>query len=381
MYGTGAIPRSPPIVIPVLHPTSEQRTINELITPHPPNSDPILHLNAPQIKSYDVISRQNLKRLRKENDYIEVPSDMFENLLADVAILKSCVLSTQTQVETLITQNENLKSELQIVKKSVQQNKPHGKTTYADKVKSNDPVVVILPKNKEQTSSATKSDIKNKLSPTNLAVKNIRKAAKGAIVIECENTKSQTSIKESVINKLSSEYNVSIPELLNPRFKIINVSEKYSDEQILCYIKKQNEFIPSSSNFKCIKLIQTPRANYTYIIETDPATYNLIISNEKLSIGWDRCRVFENIYVRRCFKCLGFNHKSDECSKEKVCLKCSGHHDIKQCQSTKVECVNCKWAVENLRITLDVNHQANSYECPVLQHRMDRARQRILVEK
>lgn len=242
---------------------------------------------------------------------------------------------------------------------------------------------VIVPKNQEQTSSATKNEIKNKISPTKISVKKLRKSAKGGIVIECENKISQETLQATATEKLSENYNVNIPAMLNPRLKVVYVSVKYSEADIKKLIYKQNVHVPENSNLKLITVLERPKilpTNYTYIFETDPQTYSAILKSGKLSIGWDRCPVFENIYVSRCFKCLGFNHKAEDCKKAKVCLKCAENHDVKECTSSKVECVNCKWAVENLKLKLKTDHQANSLECSVLQRRKDQQRQRILVD-
>lgn len=352
---------------------------NDLVTPRLGNDNPKKHYDVPDTSMSDVIPRQNLKRLRKDSEYVEVPRDVFEKLIADVEFLKNSVLATNDLVKTLIDQNVLLKSELTNCK--VNNNK---KTSYAETLRSNNPVVVITPKNNQQTSSATKSDIKNKISPTNIAVKNIRKATKGAIVIQCDNSPSCDILKDSVIKKLGENYIVNVPTLLNPRLKIINVSVKHSESVIQELIRKQNDFIPENSDLKLITILDKStkeRQNYTYIFETDPTTYNVLLNREKITIGWDRCRVFENIHISRCFKCLGFNHKAKECTRLRMCLKCSQDHDIKECKSTREECGNCRWANENLKMELNTEHHANSWDCKVLQRRVERARQRILVEQ
>lgn len=352
------------------------------LTPQEAISDPNSLLS--QHISDDVISRQNLKRMRKENESIEVPVYVLENLVADVKYLKKSLTATNNFLKTLSEQNEFLKAELSMIKTNVQVNASANiHTTYAEKLKSIDPLVVIIPKNKDQTSSATKNEIKNKISPTKIVIKKLRKSAKGGITIECENKLSQENLQVSAIEKLGENYDVNIPTLFNPRFKIVDVSIKHSEAEIKSLIFKQNDHVNSNSNIKLITVIEKPKikpTHYTYIFETDPKTYSAIINNGKLSIGWDRCRVFENIYISRCFKCLGFNHKAVDCTKSKVCLKCAENHDVKECTSTKTECVNCKWAVENLKLKLKTDHQANSLECSVLQRRVDQSRQRILVD-
>ena len=57
----------------------------------------------------------------------------------------------------------------------------------------------------------------------------------------------------------------------------------------------------------------------------DNESYPNVISELKLNIGWDRCRVFDGTDVLQCFKCQGYNHK------------CHGNHKSKECNKEIVK--------------------------------------------
>ena len=77
-------------------------------------------------------------------------------------------------------------------------------------------------------------------------------------------------------------------------------------------------------------------------------------------------------------KCLGFNHKAEECKNEMACGKCAGKHKFKNCQSSEVKCINCFSVNTKLNLTLDTAHVALDIQCPVFikkmeQNNMDRS--------
>ena len=64
-----------------------------------------------------------------------------------------------------------------------------------------------------------------------------------------------------------------------------------------------------------VKIIKKNRNgnSATAVINCNGSTYNKFMVARKINIGFEKCRVFENIYLVRCFKCFGFNHKMEEC--------------------------------------------------------------------
>lgn len=107
------------------------------------------------------------------------------------------------------------------------------------------------------------------------------------------------------------------------------MSEKLTDNEILEYIIKQNEYLKSSDELRILKVFERVNS-YKYktyhqaILETDSSSYRKIMDAEKLFMKWDSCRVFEQISVMRCFKCMGYNYFSKDCTKDtKMCRKSS----------------------------------------------------------
>lgn len=68
--------------------------------------------------------------------------------------------------------------------------------------------------------------------------------------------------------------------------------------------------------------------------------------------------------VTRCYKCWGYNHLAKNCKKETTCRLCAENYDEKNCQSKKLNCVNCiryvkKFNLENWMC----DHEVTSKNC------------------
>lgn len=82
------------------------------------------------------------------------------------------------------------------------------------------------------------------------------------------------------------------------------------------------------------------------------ATYNNIIKNGYLIVGYDDCIVYDAIDIKLCYQCCGYHHYYKQCSnKLPICPKCSGSHNVKECKTEVLQCVNCT--------SLNTKHQTN----------------------
>ncbi|XP_017476436.1 PREDICTED: uncharacterized protein LOC108366523 isoform X2 [Rhagoletis zephyria] len=104
---------------------------------------------------------------------------------------------------------------------------------------------------------------------------------------------------------------------------------------------KINKVIDKSNAFiKCVKVFKQRRNNssvctFSAIIEIEHEKYLEVLKREKINIGWDQCGVYDGLNVKRCFKCLGYNHNANTCTKKLRCGLCLGEHKSDEC-STQV---------------------------------------------
>lgn len=240
--------------------------------------------------------------------------------------------------------------------------------------------LIIKPKAKQE-SNKTKEAVKKNLKPIALEVgiTQMKNVKDGGILLKCKTKEEVEKIKKAAEKKLGKNYQVKIPEQKKPSIKIVDIDEEYSEDELISAIKKQNLHIRHDSMELKVIVFKQMRSRYQAIIECDPTTFQNIMKEKTLSIGFLCCRVHEYVRLFRCFKCGGFNHKADECKSDISCLNCgSSEHTKKDCEND-VRCANCILAKKNLGLDLDVEHSIfDVNRCPILQRKINSEKQKIM---
>lgn len=256
-------------------------------------------------------------------------------------------------------------------------------------VKKVDPVIVVKPKDKRQNSEKTKNDIKKNINKSEVKVNGVLKASEGGVIIRCKDEKSTEEIKKTVEKKMSKNYETKIPIPKKPRLKIVGVD---NPPKTLAEIKQMllddnEEIFNSENDLEVLSVIEIKRGennNYSnVIIEINGAVYKKIMSTEnpRLNFDWNKCKVFDAINVKRCYKCCSFSHMASECESDIVCFKCGLNHKSSGCKSQIEKCINCVKSKSKLRNTqVDISHNAMSKACPIYQKIVNRRKRSIKYE-
>lgn len=247
--------------------------------------------------------------------------------------------------------------------------------TYSEIAKKkNSEILVVKPKEK-QLSIKTKTDLKEKIDPTKMAiaVENIRDGKEGSIIINCNNTNSKEKIKKTVEHELGSRYNVVEGKQKNPKIIIRGVEEEFiegNDEMIIESLKEQNEIDVNNESMLNIhtKYKQKGKVNKgNIILNVDVTLKNKIAQIGKLNIGWRRCVAHEFFTIVRCYKCARYGHIAAKCENNVTCFNCAGSHKTSECTSSSSKCINCADTNTRLRKSLQTNHPVTDPNCPCYQ--------------
>lgn len=284
------------------------------------------------------------------------------------------------EVKKIVNNNNNKEGTVtysEAVKRTSNENK-HSKVLVLPELKKDVPLI-LKPKGK-QGSEKTKEDLNKKVDPKNLKISNIETKHNGVIIIESENNTEREKIKAALEKTMCDNYEVRVPNVINPRFIITSMVFKHEDEEIVEKLKKQNQVI-ESSHLKLVKYYEVNRNNkklFNAILETDADSFPKILRAEKLNIGWERCKVYDGIEVPHCYKCKGFNHKAVDCKNDEVCMKCFEKHKTSECNKEAViKCINCVRANNKLKLGLNENHSTYSKLCPVYQNKLDTKKKKL----
>lgn len=234
-----------------------------------------------------------------------------------------------------------------------------------------------MPKEKQQN-KVTIADIKEHVNPKQIPVDNMKSASKGAMVLAGKTAADVQAIKKCVTEKMSDKYEIKITELLKSKILISGMRSELKENEIIECLKVQNSYL-ENADIEMVKIFKSglTKNRYSAILKIDGDHFKKIIEEEKVNIDWDKCYVKEYFSVSKCYKCYGYNHRADDCKNKRACIRCAGEHNINECNSEIIKCVNCFNANEKFKLKLDVNHMASSNECAVFLRKVDAARKKI----
>lgn len=262
-------------------------------------------------------------------------------------------------------------------------------TTYAQAACKRSSVV-IKPKDDKQTNAATKRELLHNINPvtSNLNVSKVKHIKGGGVVVSCPTKEAADRLTREAADKLSQKYTIQEAKSINPRIRVVGMTEEHTEDLFLNYIRVQNpQVFDGTSELKVISYAPikekasggTRRTSTAFqsVIQVDINVYNKALSAGHLFVGYDSCAVYDALEVLRCYKCSGFGHLSANCKSGVVCPRCSGGHAVKDCTSDVLKCINCSNAS---KITPDLNcdHAAWDRVCSVYQRKLQMFRADVL---
>lgn len=296
-----------------------------------------------------------------------------ENAIADLTVL----------VQTLVSDNRMLKKELADIKKQLcslvgaNTTKVDPPVSFASVAASK--VLIINPVSEKLNPDASRKIIKTKLKPIDYNLYGVSSTKKGGVIVQCPTSAEREKLRTDATSQLGDEFVVSAPGKTRPRVRIFGFTEELNAIDLVKTLRDQNANIFGSEPYIGVVHIfkgkDTPR--FGAKIEVDAATFKNMLDAKKMFIGWDSCSVSEDLNIRRCYKCWGFNHISSKCELTQRCSKCSGSHHKNECDSAIEKCAVCSDAVSLNHLKIDINHSVFSSSCPSYLHRVYQQRSRI----
>lgn len=239
-----------------------------------------------------------------------------------------------------------------------------------------DPIIIVRPKAKGQNSGKTQDDLKQAIDSSEIRVSGVKNIRQGGIMLRCE-----TEIA-SVQDKLGDKYEVFKPNPVRPQLKMVGMTVRHDKQLLVNRIRMQNKVLENAEiNILQIEENMKRKGEFYATMEIDSASFKRVIQLKRINVGWERCLIFENGNLVRCYKCCGYNHMSLRCLNKQACSKCAGEHMFKDCTVNDEKCVNCEKANERLRLGLDIYHPTWSRDCEVYKQKMMLQQRRMIYNK
>ena len=287
----------------------------------------------------------------------------------------------QTTVETQKLAKHNL-SYAEIIELG-KDSKPsrHKLKGLQDSAASNEKTLVIKPKQTKK-SEDVEIEIKSKINPVTAQapIKYFKITKRGVVIIKSDSVNNVDKLKQHAEKALDDSYTIELQTQNNPRLKIVGLNKDYKHaEELIDDLKILNSKLFCAKDKMIIKFSRQSQVNkkWTVFVEADGHTFAKLV-NTKLDLGWGYCSIYEDLSIRRCKKCCGYNHKTSECRNEQKCPCCAGDHESKRCPNKEnKQCINCIYVKQKFDATRDTNHTSDSEDCPIYVNKVKMAQEKI----
>lgn len=307
------------------------------------------------VQKLDLFNQEHKLQIQANNDSIKAMSTKIDNF--------------EKNIDSSVKVVQNMNNNNNINQSSCSQS--YASVTKKAIVK---PAVVIRPK-KKQDSKKTLEAVTTSVDKGAVNVCGTRTVRDGGVVLRCIDAKETMKVKQIVSDKLGDDYEVILPKVKNPRLRVCNIAADISNEDIIKELKTHNQEI-NNIDMKLITVINrkaTSRKNETkdIVVEVNGAAYSKLLDMNVLKLPWNECRILEHVYVKRCYKCLGFSHIAKDCTGDQKCSKCGGNHKFSDCKSKNLCCANCRSFNAKNKTKIDTKHHAWSKECEAYKRRIN----------
>lgn len=101
---------------------------------------------------------------------------------------------------------------------------------------------------------------------------------------------------------------------------------------------------------------------------------NAVKDRSHLNIGWNRCPVFDYLFLPRCAKCAEHGHTAIACDGPVHCIKCGREGHRKEDCRNEEYCIACA----RERTTEDRGHSMMAWDCPIYLEKLATEKRRIV---
>lgn len=269
----------------------------------------------------------------------------------DTDILKvNCHLQQQITIqEKLITELENV-NQLQREKiAGLEEKQLISVPTFRDVVK-NDTIsssadLVIKPLGAKIDSRDILKTLHTRVDPTEHNLKVLStKPLRNGVLVRCLDDNSRNVVVDNVKNILGANFVVENAKKWSPRLIVRGIDKEfqsYDNERLKEELIERNNLNHFSQDVKIVTKLKS-KFCLNLVIEVSGAARRKLLDAGIVFMGWRACKCEDHILIPRCFKCSRLGHISKNCTKTAFCCpKCAGNHELKDCSSESIKCINC----------------------------------------
>jgi hypothetical protein len=195
------------------------------------------------------------------------------------------------------------------------------------------------------TPEMIKEILKSKINPTEIKVgiNTFKLLKKGPVLIETNSKEEIEKLENEINSKCEGKLEASIHKQTKSRPVIFNIPEDISTQNLQDTLMAQNPDISlNKGDVEAKFCYTTKKQNRNLVVEVGAQTRKLLIQKQ-IKLGWQICKIEDNLVATRCFKCSRFNQRHRDCRRQETCPLYTGAHKLKDCTEDprSYKCINC----------------------------------------
>lgn len=191
----------------------------------------------------------------------------------------------------------------------------------------------------------------------------------GRLIFKVKTRADTQRFKETLdkMDTLKEEIKVTVPRRRLDRVLVLSVEPDVDEDAVRASLHRsllvegRAGGDGDDDGIEIVKKIQTRSGKVNWLVGVKRGDSEILVKKRRICIDMERYRVVSFIPIVRCFNCQSFGHTAAKCENDMKCVKCAGHHSIKDCTVSEIACANCLFAEDT---DTDAGHRADSTDCP-----------------
>lgn len=204
-------------------------------------------------------------------------------------------------------------------------------------------------------------------------VRKIRRTQKGELLLEVEGKASES------VPKFKSDLEAALNDLASVRtgaqriaLSCSGLDEATTAEELhSCLVAQFQGLQINPEDIRGLRRMRDGTQIASVLLNANVAIP--VLKQGTITVGWSRCRITQDVRPTRCYRCLGYGHRSATCKntdRADCCLRCGERgHKAKGCVAAP-KCLICSSEV-------DRNHSTGSFACPTYRATLKEAKSHL----
>ena len=326
------------------------------------------------------LTNAELKKLNKPEalDLLKSTSDVLQKAEEIIYSQSDALLKSSNELVKQCEANRNA-SESALRSRNSASPGSNVSESYASKVSQPKmrPVYTTIVSSGDDAEQMNSDEMKNLMETClqDVKVNYARVSSQGKLVVNVPDEKTFQIANQKLRESFPNSFSIDAPRKTLPKIMIFNIPITMSDSLFVSKVcekdPKLHELMLGNETLEVVKSLSPKNESDSnvknVVIKCSPKICEHIVNanNGQVYVGLTRYRAVDHLYIMQCYHCQGYNHMAKNCpdkSKDGICSKCAGVHDIKMCRSGISTCVYCIRS----KTKGDKDHRATSPNCPCL---------------